>query len=65
MAGFLGARLTHVSECGAELHRAGFSQPTSVHLLRMPAYGAGNLLVTERASGTVHRFVKSWGLRPR
>lgn len=65
MAEFLGGRITHVSERGTELHRAGFSQPTSVNLLAAPAHGAGNLLVTERASGSVHRFVNTWGLRPR
>lgn len=65
MAEFLGGRITHVNEHGTELHRAGFTQPTSVNLLHAPAYGAGNLLVTERASGSVHRFVNSWGLRPR
>lgn len=65
MAEFLGGRITHVSERGAELHRAGFKQPTSVSLLHAPAYGPGNLLVTERSTGSVHRFVNSWGLRPR
>ncbi|HYD59630.1 MAG TPA: hypothetical protein VEC35_04710 [Noviherbaspirillum sp.] len=65
MTEFLGGRITHVSERGTELHRAGFTQPTSVSLLNAPAYGAGNLLVTERSTGNVHRFMNSWGLRPR
>lgn len=65
MAEFLGNRITHVNERGTELHREGFSQPTSVSLLNAPVYGAGNLLVTERASGNVIRFVNTWGLRPR
>ena len=65
MAEFLGGRITHVSEHGTELHRAGFTQPTSVSLLTAPAYGAGNLLVTERSTGNVHRLMNSWGLRPR
>lgn len=64
-AEFLGGRITHIDERGAELHRAGFAQPTSVSLLNAPAYGPGNLLVTERASSSVHRFVNTWGLRPR
>ena len=65
MAEFLGGRITHVNERGTELHRAGFTQPTSVSLLNAPTYGAGNLLVTERSTGSVHRFMNSWGLRPR
>ncbi|HEY0844670.1 MAG TPA: hypothetical protein VGE12_04855 [Noviherbaspirillum sp.] len=65
IAEFLGGRIVHVSEQGNELHRASFSQPTSARLLTAPQFGAGNLLVTERGSGNVHRFVNTWGLQPR
>lgn len=65
VAEFLGGRITHVNEQGIELHRASFSQPTSARLLTAPQFGAGNLLVTERSSGDVHRYANSWGLQPR
>ncbi|GAB3542342.1 hypothetical protein GCM10027343_14150 [Noviherbaspirillum agri] len=62
---FLAGRIVHVDERGSELHHAVFSQPTSVSLLTAATYGAGNLLVTERNRGSVHRFINNWGLRPR
>lgn len=65
VAEFLGGRIVHVSEQGNELHRASFTQPTSANLLTAPQFGPGSLLVTERGSGTVHRFDNAWGLRTR
>lgn len=65
VAEFLGGRITHVNEQGTELHRASFSQPTSARLLGAPQFGTGNLLVTERSSGNVHRYSNDWGLQPR
>lgn len=65
LAEFLGGRIVHVSEQGNELHRASFAQPTSVNLLTAPQFGPGSLLVTERGSGTVHRFANTWELRAR
>lgn len=65
LAEFLGGRIVHVNEQGAELHQAGFSQPTSVTLLTAAPFGSGNLLVTERGRGNIQRFINNWGLRPR
>lgn len=65
VAEVLGGRISHVSEAGTVLHTAGFSQPTSATLLTAPAFGVGNLLVTERGNGTVNRFNSGWGLAPR
>ncbi|MEW9897215.1 hypothetical protein ABWL39_01070 [Chitinivorax sp. PXF-14] len=65
IAEFLGGRISHVSEAGAVLHTAAFSQPTSATLLTAPAFGAGSLLVTERGKGTINRFDSGWSLAPR
>ncbi|WP_136420121.1 hypothetical protein [Herbaspirillum sp. ST 5-3] len=65
LAEFLGGRIVHINEQGNELHRAGFSQPTSVSLLTAPAFGSGSLLVTERGAGNVQHFANDWGLQPR
>jgi len=62
---FLGGRLTHINESGSVLHRASFSQPTSITLLSASTYGSGSVLVTRRDAGEVHRLASNWGLLKR
>jgi hypothetical protein len=62
---FLGERIRHISETGSVLHQSSFNQPTSITLLTAPAFGFGNLLVTERSNGDIVRMFNNWGLQPR